>query len=91
MGLVNEVVELDELEDAAVDRWCEEMLSLSPGCLGDPEGQSFDQEMDGYSEMGVISHSMYPDWFDSAECAEGPASFTERRKPEFWKIRRGSS
>jgi naphthoate synthase/2-ketocyclohexanecarboxyl-CoA hydrolase len=89
MGLVNEVVELEALEEA-VDRWSEEMLSLSPGCLEILKA-SFDQEMDGYSEMGVISHSMYPDWFDSAECAEGPASFTERRKPEFWKIRRGSS
>lgn len=89
MGLVNEVVELEELE-AAVDRWCEEMLRLSPGCLEILKA-SFDQEMDGYAEMGVISHSMYPDWFDSAECAEGPASFTEKRKPEFWKIRRGES
>jgi dihydroxynaphthoic acid synthetase len=88
MGLVNEVVELEELDDA-VDRWCEEMLSLSPGCLEILKA-SFDQEMDGYSEMGVISHSMYPDWFDSAECAEGPASFSEKRTPEFWKIRRGS-
>jgi naphthoate synthase/2-ketocyclohexanecarboxyl-CoA hydrolase len=89
MGLVNEVVELEDLEDA-VDRWCEEMLSLSPGCLEILKA-SFDQEMDGYTEMGVISHSMYPDWFDSAECAEGPASFSERRTPEFWKIRRGIS
>jgi naphthoate synthase/2-ketocyclohexanecarboxyl-CoA hydrolase len=89
MGLVNEVVELEDLE-AAVDRWCEEMLRLSPGCLEILKA-SFDQEMDGYTEMGVISHSMYPDWFDSAECAEGPASFSERRTPEFWKIRRGLS
>ncbi len=88
MGLVNEVVELEDLE-AAVDRWCEEMLSLSPGCLEILKA-SFDQEMDGYTEMGVISHTMYPDWFDSKECAEGPASFTEKRKPRFWDIRRGS-
>ncbi len=85
MGLVNEVVELEEL-DAAVDRFCEELLRVSPGCLEILKA-SFDQEMDGYAEMSVISHSMYPDWFDSPECREGPAAFAEKRPPEFWRIR----
>jgi naphthoate synthase/2-ketocyclohexanecarboxyl-CoA hydrolase len=86
MGLVNTVVPLDRL-DAEVDRWCEEILRLSPGCLEILKA-AFDQEMDGYQEMGVISGTLYPDWFDTAEAKEGPAAFTEKRPPRFWALRR---
>jgi crotonobetainyl-CoA:carnitine CoA-transferase CaiB-like acyl-CoA transferase len=48
MGLVNTVVPLDQLE-AEVDKWCEEMLAKSPGCL-EVLKAAFDQEMDGYKE-----------------------------------------
>lgn len=85
MGLVNQVVPRDDLE-AAVDRWCEEMLRLSPGCLEILKA-SFDQMMDGYAEMGIISSSMYPDWFDLPEGKEGGAAFTEKRTARFWEIR----
>jgi naphthoate synthase/2-ketocyclohexanecarboxyl-CoA hydrolase len=86
MGLVNKVVQLEELE-AEVDKWCEEMLALSPGCLEILKA-AFDQEMDGYAEMGVISSQLYPDWFDMPEGKEGGHAFTEKRKAEFWKLRR---
>jgi naphthoate synthase/2-ketocyclohexanecarboxyl-CoA hydrolase len=85
MGLVNEVVPLEDLE-AAVDRWCEEMFALSPGCLEILKA-AFDQEMDGYAEMGVISSQFYPDWFDEPEGKEGGAAFTQKRPPRFWHIR----
>ena len=85
-GLVNRVVPLDQLA-AEVDTWCEEMLQLSPGCLEILKA-AFDQEMDGYAEMGLISSAMYPDWFDGPEFAEGPAAFGEKRKPRFWGIRK---
>jgi naphthoate synthase/2-ketocyclohexanecarboxyl-CoA hydrolase len=86
MGLVNKVVPGAGL-DAEVDSWCEEMLSLSPGCLEILKA-TFDQEMDGYQEMGTISSNFYPDWFDSAEGQEGGAAFLEKRTPRFWQIRR---
>jgi 1,4-dihydroxy-2-naphthoyl-CoA synthase len=85
MGLVNTVVPLERLE-AEVDQWCEELLSVSPGCLEILKA-SFDQEMDGYQEMGVISSNFYPDWFDMPEGKEGGAAFGARRKPEFWSLR----
>lgn len=85
MGLVNTVVPLDEVWEE-VDRWCEELLSKSPGCLEILKA-SFDQEMDGYSEMGIISSQYYPDWFDMPEGKEGGASFQEKRTPKFWSIR----
>jgi naphthoate synthase/2-ketocyclohexanecarboxyl-CoA hydrolase len=86
MGLLNQVVTLDSLHQA-VDDWCEELLSVSPGCL-EVLKASFDQEMDGYSEMGVISSQLYPDWFDMPEGKEGGAAFSEKRRPRFWSLRR---
>ncbi|MAJ58846.1 MAG: hypothetical protein CBC48_02100 [bacterium TMED88] len=85
MGLVNSVVPDDEIWDE-VDRWGEELLEKSPGCLEILKA-SFDQEMDGYNEMGIISSQYYPDWFDMPEGKEGGAAFTEKRPPEFWRIR----
>lgn len=85
MGLINTVVPLDALE-AEVDRWCAEMLALSPGCLEILKA-TFDQEMDGYREPGVTSAAMYPDWFDMPEGNEGGAAFLAKRKPQFWSIR----
>jgi naphthoate synthase/2-ketocyclohexanecarboxyl-CoA hydrolase len=86
MGLVNEVVPLDELE-SRVEQWCEELLAVSPGCLEILKA-AFDQEMDGYAEMGVISSQHYPHWFDSPEGQEGGKAFQDKRQPEFWSIRK---
>ncbi len=86
MGLVNKVVPLEELDDA-VDAWCEELLAVSPGCL-EVLKAAFDQEMDGYTEMGIISSQLYPDWFDMPEGKEGGAAFTEKRPPRFWALPR---
>ncbi len=85
MGLVNTVVPRAELE-AEVDRWCEELLAVSPGCLEILKA-AFDQEMDGYADLGVISSQMYPDWFDLPEGKEGGAAFLAKRKPRFWPLR----
>ena len=85
MGLVNTVVPLERLE-AEVEKWCEELLSLSPGCLEILKA-AFDQEMDGYKEPCAISAAMYPDWFDMPEGKEGGAAFVEKRPAKFWDIR----
>ena len=85
MGLVNQVVPRNDLEDT-VDRWCEELLSVSPGCLEILKA-AFDQEMDGYMEMGVISSQMYPHWFDMPEGKEGGFAFLDKRRARFWSLR----
>lgn len=87
MGLINAVAPLDKLEDE-VDKWCEEILSLSPGCVEILKA-SFDADTD-YMEgsIGKMSRLLYPDWFDMKECEEGSKAFMEKRKPEFWRIRR---
>lgn len=86
MGLVNKVVPLERLEEE-VDKWCEELLQLSPGCLEILKA-AFDQELDMFSDLGVISSMLYPDWFDTPEGKEGGASFLQKRRPRFWSIRR---
>jgi naphthoate synthase/2-ketocyclohexanecarboxyl-CoA hydrolase len=86
MGLVNKVVPAGQLE-AEVDQWCEELLALSPGCL-EVLKATFDQELDGFAEMGVISGQLYPDWFDTPEGKEGGAAFTAKRTPRFWPLRK---
>ncbi len=85
MGLVNTVVPLEQLE-AEVAKWCEELLSVSPGCLEILKA-AFDQELDGYKEPCAISAAMYPDWFDMPEGKEGGAAFVEKRPARFWDIR----
>lgn len=89
MGLVNEVVPDARLEDA-VDDWCEELLRASPGCLEILKA-AFDQEMDMFPELGIISGMLYPDWFDSPEGAEGAIAFIEKRPPNYWKIRKAEA
>jgi naphthoate synthase/2-ketocyclohexanecarboxyl-CoA hydrolase len=85
MGLVNRVVPRDQLE-TEVDQWCEELLAVSPGCLEILKA-AFDQEMDGYADLGTLSSQFYPDWFDMPEGKEGGAAFTEKRRPRFWSLR----
>ena len=89
MGLVNKVVPLERLEEE-VDRWCEELLAVSPGCLEILKA-AFDQEMDGYAELGVLSSQFYPDWFDMPEGKEGGMAFSEKRPPRFWSLRERES
>jgi naphthoate synthase/2-ketocyclohexanecarboxyl-CoA hydrolase len=85
MGLVNTVVPRNRLAEE-VDRWCEDLLRVSPGCL-EVLKAAFDQEMDGYADLGVISSQLYPDWFDMPEGREGAAAFAEKRRPDFWRLR----
>lgn len=86
MGLVNCVVPLDRL-DAEVDKWCHELLLSSPGVLETLKA-AFDQEMDMFPELGIVSGMMYPDWFDTPEGKEGATAFLEKRRPRYWAIRK---
>lgn len=85
MGLVNAVVAPSRLEEE-VDKWCEEMLNLSPGCLEILKA-SFDAEIDSMPEVGLMSNWLYHDWFDSPEGQEGANAFLSKRRPQHWRIR----
>jgi naphthoate synthase/2-ketocyclohexanecarboxyl-CoA hydrolase len=86
MGLVNKVVPVERLEEE-VDKWCEELLLLSPGCL-EVLKATFDRELDSYPELGLVSGGLHPDWFEMPEGREGSAAFLEKRRPQFWRIRK---
>lgn len=88
MGLVNTVVPIAEL-DAEVERWCVEILEKSPTCIQSLKA-SFDADIDYMiASAGKITSLMNHNYFESAEFAEGPSAFLEKRKPNFWKARRG--
>ena len=86
MGLVNEVVPLDRLEEVTV-QWCREILANSPlaiRCLkaalnADCDGQAGLQELAGNATL------LY---YMSAEAQEGRDAFVQKRKPDFKKFPR---
>ncbi len=87
MKLVNTVVPIEKIE-WEVDKWCEEILALSPGCI-EVLKATFDMEIDYMAgSYGQFARLMFPDWFTSLEAKEGPRAFLEKRKPKFWKIRK---
>ena len=59
----------------------------SPGCL-EVLKAAFDWELDLWPQLGIVSHQLYPDWFDSPEGKEGGKAFLEKRLPDFWRIRK---
>lgn len=83
MGLVNAVVPGAEL-DAEVDRWCQDILRLSPTALAISK-RAFNAEtesMRGIANLGNIAVKLFS---DTAEAREGLAAFREKRKPRFRK------
>ena len=89
MKLVNRVVPLERLEEE-VDRWCEQLLSVSPGCI-EVLKASFDWEIDTMPQLGVVANSLHPDFFDLPEGKEGAMAFIEKRPTRFWKIRKAEA
>lgn len=81
MGLVNAVVPFDQL-DAEVDRWCQEIMALSPTAIAIAK-RSFNADSEsirGISGQGMQALSMF---YDTPESREGVKAFLEKRKPNF--------
>ena len=86
MGLVNKVVPVDKM-DEEVEKWCRELLSLSPTCLRIVKA-SFNANIQHI--RGTHNHfrkSLAPDFDGSAEQREAQKAFFERRPPDFRKFR----
>ena len=85
MGLVNKVVPDDEL-DAEVDRWCAEILALSPTAIAIAKA-SFNadtEDIRGISRMGFQSVALY---YNTDEAKEGGVAFREKRKANFRNLK----
>lgn len=81
MGLVNCVVPPEGL-DAEVERWCQEILALSPTAIAIAK-RSFNADSDcirGIGGLGMQALSLY---YGTEESREGVAAFREKRRPQF--------
>lgn len=81
MGLVNAVVPNDQL-DAEVERWCAEILALSPTAIAIAKrSMNMDSEaIRGISAFGMQALSLF---YETDESKEGVKAFLEKRSPKF--------
>jgi naphthoate synthase len=86
MGLVNAVVELEDLETETL-KWCREMLQHSPlalRCLKSCLNADCDGQM-GLLDLAGNATLLY---YMSEEAQEGKNAYVEKRKPDFSKFPR---
>lgn len=83
MGLVNLVVPHDQL-DAAVQKWCAEILQLSPTALAITK-RSFNADSESIRGLSSLSMEALRLYYGSEESKEGGRAFREKRPPEFRK------
>jgi 2-ketocyclohexanecarboxyl-CoA hydrolase len=81
MGLVNTVVAADQL-DAEVDKWCEEILALSPTAIAIAK-RSFNADSDSIKGIGGLGMQALSLYYSTEESKEGVRAFMEKRKPNF--------
>ena len=86
MGLVNQVVPLERLEEETV-AWCREMLAMSPLALRCLKA-SFNAECDGEVGLQELAGNATLLYYMTEEAQEGRNAYLERRKPDFSKFRR---
>jgi 2-ketocyclohexanecarboxyl-CoA hydrolase len=86
-GLANSVVPMAQL-DAEVQKYCDELLSLSPTCLKIVK-RSFYHHMAPImgKDMNDLIQEVAPNYFNTGEQQEGASAFLEKRKPDFSKFR----
>lgn len=88
-GLVNAVVPADEL-DAEVQRWCDELLAMSPTVLK-VHKRSFDEEyaaLRARQDANDYVEQVNPGFWESGEQQEGARAFLEKRAPDFAPYRK---
>jgi naphthoate synthase len=84
MGLVNAVVELEQLEEETV-RWCREMLAHSPMALRLLKA-GFNAAEDGLAGIQQLAHDANLLFYGSEEAQEGRDAYREKRRPDFGKF-----
>lgn len=86
-GLVNAVVPMADL-DAEIEKWCQDLLRLSPSCLTVLKA-SFRIHMEPImaDRMVDIVQRHAPGYHQSGEQQEGANAFLKKRAPDFSKWR----
>jgi len=83
MGLVNKVVDFDELEDTCVE-WAERMMEHSPLALRMIKA-GLNAELDGQAGIQELAGDATMLYYFLDEAQEGGRAFLEKRKPDFSK------
>ncbi|MFN8053627.1 MAG: 1,4-dihydroxy-2-naphthoyl-CoA synthase [Acidimicrobiales bacterium] len=86
MGLVNEVVELEALEEETV-QWCTEMLSMSPMALRMVKG-SCNAADDGLAGIQQLAGDATLLFYQTEEAQYGRDSYKNKEKPDFSRFPR---
>ncbi|WP_454735194.1 2-ketocyclohexanecarboxyl-CoA hydrolase [Cupriavidus necator] len=87
MGLINAVVPVEQL-DAEVDKWCQEILAMSPTALAIAK-RSFNADTDSIRGIGGLGMQALALYYGTAESQEGVHAFLEKRKPRFRDVYQG--
>ena len=85
-GLVNKVVEYEELERETVN-WCQEILDKSPTAIRLLKA-SLNADCDGQAGLQQLAGDATMLFYMSDEAKEGRDAFKEKRKPDFKKFKR---
>lgn len=83
LGLVNKVVPDDQL-DAEVDRWCAEIVNLSPTAIAIAKA-SFNADSENIKGIGGLGFNALALYYGTDEAKEAGQAFREKRKPNFRK------
>ena len=81
MGLVNQVVPLEQLEAEGV-RWAREVLGHSPTAIRCLKA-AFNAETDGMAGLQELAGQATHLYYRTAEGQEGRNAFLEKRPPDF--------
>lgn len=88
-GLVNSVVPLEKL-DEEVNKWCAELLALSPTCLKILKASFVHEYEDLLGQGDFVRRIMITPDFWTGEQQEGARAFLEKRKPDFRQYRKSA-
>ncbi len=83
MGLINAVVPDSQL-DAEVDRWCAEILNLSPTAIAIAKA-SFNADSENIKGIAALGFNSVALYYGTDEAKEAGQAFREKRKPNFRK------